>query len=126
VGEIKVNKYVVANVSEVPIGSHKIVKIGNTEIGLFNIENEFYALKSVCPHQQASLCKGVVTGTNLHSHVNQYIYGREGEILRCPWHNWEFDIKTGRALCDDTIKVANYKVTQDGDNIVLHMKMHQK
>ncbi|MCM3403189.1 Rieske (2Fe-2S) protein [Cytobacillus oceanisediminis] len=116
------NKHVVATVSELPIGSHKVVKVGSIEIGIFNVENEFYALKSVCPHQQASLCKGVVDGTNLHSDAHQYIFGRDGEILRCPWHNWEFDIKTGCALFDNSLKVASYKVTQDGDNLVLHMK----
>jgi nitrite reductase/ring-hydroxylating ferredoxin subunit len=27
-------------------------------------------------------------------------YTRLGEILRCPWHGWEFDIRTGQSYCD--------------------------
>jgi nitrite reductase (NADH) small subunit len=114
-------QYIVAHVADLPLGSSKIVKAGNTEVGLFNVDNEIYALKNICPHQFASLCKGVVTGTNLPSKVSEYQYGLEGEILRCPWHNWEFDIKTGTALCDESIKVATYKVTREGQNLVLHM-----
>jgi nitrite reductase (NADH) small subunit len=111
----------VASVSEIPAGQHKLVNIGNIEIGIYNIRDEFFALKSVCPHQRASLCKGVVTGTNLPSQVGKYIYGREGEIVRCPWHNWEFDIKTGKALCDQQLRVATYKVSREGDELFVQM-----
>jgi nitrite reductase/ring-hydroxylating ferredoxin subunit len=36
---------------------------------------------------------------------------RDGEILRCPWHHWEFDIVTGRTLFPSRQRVATYKVT---------------
>lgn len=113
-------KHIVARVSELPEGSRKIVKIKNREIGVFNVDNNFYALKNVCPHQHANICEGPLSGTFLPSEVNKYSYGREGEILRCPWHNWEFDIKTGEALFDKSVKVVTYKVKVEGGNIVLY------
>ena len=32
--------------------------------------------------------------------VDRQRWGREGEILACPWHGWEFDLLTGAALAD--------------------------
>jgi len=115
------NKYIVAHKSEIPIGSRKIVRVNNREIGIFNVNGQYYALKNACPHQEASLCKGEVTGTFLLSNVNEYEYGREGEIVKCPWHKWEFDIKTGQALFDSCLKVATYEITEEADNIVVFM-----
>ena len=39
-------------------------------------------------------------GTTLPSAPGQWVWGREGEILACPWHGWEFDIRTGQSYCD--------------------------
>ncbi len=49
-----------------------------------------------------------------------YRYSREGEILRCPWHGWEFDIRTGQSYCEpDRIAVKNYLVElQPGRSVV--------
>ena len=44
-----------------------------------------------------------------------YDYSRAGEILRCPWHGWEFDIRTGQSWCDPThVRVRRYDVTIAG------------
>ena len=38
-----------------------------------------------------------------------YCYSRQGEIIRCPWHGWEFDIRTGKSWCDPTrMRVRQY------------------
>ena len=42
-------------------------------------------------------------------------YTREGEILKCPWHQWEFDIKTGQALYDPKLRVRAYRVEVEGE-----------
>ena len=46
---------------------------------------------------------------------------RESEILKCPWHQWEFDIKTGQALYDEKLRVKTYRVAQEGDEVVLYL-----
>jgi nitrite reductase/ring-hydroxylating ferredoxin subunit len=44
---------------------------------------------------------------------------REGEIIRCPWHLWEFEIATGRCLVDPHVRVKTYPVAiEDGQVIV--------
>ena len=73
----------------------------------------------------------------LPSKPGEYRWGREGEILRCPWHGWEFDITSGRSIFnphrvrvrtyevtvepDDDPVVETYPVTVEGGLIVLHV-----
>lgn len=96
---------------EVPPGGRKFVQIGKKSIGVFNIGGEFYALLNLCPHQFAPLCEGRLTGYSPPSAVGEYRYEREGEIIRCPWHGWEFDVKTGRSIFNPReVRTATYSV----------------
>lgn len=107
--------YYVADVDSIPEGQRLIVNVKGISIGIFNVNGEFYALHNRCPHEAAQLCKGRICGTTLASDVYEYKYGREGEILRCPMHNWEFDVKTGISLVDEKIRTKKYEVeVKDG------------
>ena len=64
------------------------------------LKGEFYALSETCPHKGGSLAKGIITGLVESDGPGDYQHKRAGEIVRCPWHQWEFDIKTGRSYCD--------------------------
>jgi nitrite reductase (NADH) small subunit len=92
------HKFIVALVSEIPPGGRKILEVAGRSIGVFNVNGTFYALKNVCPHQFAPLCEGKIMGTTLPSAPGEYIYGRQGEIIRCPWHGWEFDLTNGKSI----------------------------
>ena len=89
-----------AQVSELPPGAHKIVEIDGRSIGLFNVKGNYRAVLNVCPHELAPVCRGDLRGTTLPSLPGEYKWGREGEILACPWHQWEFDLLTGKCLVD--------------------------
>ncbi len=42
----------------------------------------------------------------------EYDYVRKGEILRCPWHQWEFDVKTGQSWFDPVkTRVRRYETS---------------
>src|SRR3954469_22148596 len=90
----------VAKIDEIPSGARKLVEVGGRQIGIFHLSDTFVAVLNVCPHELAPVCLGRVTGTTLPSPPGVYIWGREGEILACPWHGWEFDLVTGQALAD--------------------------
>jgi 3-phenylpropionate/trans-cinnamate dioxygenase ferredoxin subunit len=114
-------RVVVAKAAEFPAGSRKILKVGGREIGVFHTRAGVFALRSSCPHQGAPLCLGTVTGTTLPSKPGEYIWGMEGQVLRCPWHGWEFDMQTGVGLYDPYRheRVATYAVrVEDGDIVV--------
>ncbi len=116
-----VQRHVVARAEEIPPGGRKIVRVvGRGEIGIFNVDGAFYALKNTCAHQGSRVCLGKIVGTALPSDVYEYRYGREGEILRCPWHEWEYDIKTGESVFDPKVRVTTYPVeVVDGDVTLL-------
>jgi len=116
-----VAKHVVATVEEIPPGGRKIVKVQGREVGVFNLEGRFYALKNVCRHQGARVCLGKVAGTTLPSRVYEFKYGLEGRILRCPWHGWEYDITTGRSMFDPDVKVVSYPVSVEDGKVCLEM-----
>jgi len=103
-------KHIVACVDEIPPGGRKIVRVEGREVGIFNLDGEFYALKNSCPHQAARVCLGRVVGTTLPSEVYEFNYGDEGRILRCPWHSWEYDIRTGESVFDKKVRVVSYAV----------------
>ena len=86
-------RHVVGTVAEIPPGGRKLVEIEGRSIGVFNLKGEFYALRNRCAHQGGPLCKGRLTGFLQSRGPGDYTYTRQGEILRCPWHGWEFDVK---------------------------------
>jgi nitrite reductase/ring-hydroxylating ferredoxin subunit len=114
-------EHVIGTVADFPIGSSKVVKVRNVEIGVFNVNGTLYALPNVCPHQFGPLCTGGVNGTMLNGPETdwQYEWGREGEILTCPWHGLEFDITTGTALANPRLKVRQYTISVVNDEVVV-------
>ena len=93
-------RHVVARVEDIPVGSRKIVTVRGREIGIFNVGGDFYGLINRCPHQGAELCKGEIVSRLVAPMPGDYRLTRPGEMIRCPWHCWEFDIRTGQSLCD--------------------------
>ncbi|MCL4545292.1 MAG: Rieske (2Fe-2S) protein [Chloroflexi bacterium] len=82
----------------------------------FNVRGSFFALLNRCPHQGAPLYLGKVTGTSLPSAPGEYRWGRDGEIVRCPWHGWEFDLTTGRSIFNPhRVRVRAYQVSIEYD-----------
>jgi 3-phenylpropionate/trans-cinnamate dioxygenase ferredoxin subunit len=105
-------RHVVGRVSELPPGGRKIVEASGRSIGIFNVNGNFHALRNSCPHQAAPLCLGAIKGMTMPSKPGEYIWDREGEILRCPWHGWEFDITNGRSIFNPhKTRVKAYEVT---------------
>jgi nitrite reductase (NADH) small subunit len=79
-------------------GKALLVEINKITIGIFLENGNVYAVRNQCPHKLAPICKGVVDGTMLPSDPCDFKFGMEGEVLKCPWHGWEFDLKTGESL----------------------------
>ena len=105
-------RHVVASVGEIAPGTCKAVTVEGRPIGIFNVNGEHFALIDRCPHEGAPLSWGQITGRFESDRPGDYRLTRAGEMLRCPWHGWEFDIKTGQSWCHkDSVKVRTYNVT---------------
>jgi nitrite reductase/ring-hydroxylating ferredoxin subunit len=114
-GECKV-RYRVGSIEDWGGGPCRVVLVQGREIGVVHVDDEFFAVRNKCPHRGAPLCEGTVGGTFLTSRPNEYVFGMENRVLRCPWHGWEFDLRTGRSLFQpDEVRVKTYRVTvEDG------------
>lgn len=98
--------------SELEPGDRKLVEVGGISIGVFNVDGEFHALNNVCPHQLADLCAGPITGTTTSDEVGEYDeWVRDGEIIRCPWHGWEFEIESGESLFNPHVRTRSFEAT---------------
>jgi 3-phenylpropionate/trans-cinnamate dioxygenase ferredoxin subunit len=109
----------VGTVAEIPPGKLKVVSVGGREFGIAAVNGEYRAVRNLCPHQGAPVCRGTIEGTYLASAPGEFVWGREGEILRCPWHGWEFDLQTGAALFDAQIHVQVLRVEIEQDTLFL-------
>ena len=96
---------VLGHKNELPEGRVKTVTANHKGICLTHYNGKFSALDNRCPHQGGPLGEGSI----------------ENGLLRCPWHGWEFDIRTGIYLLDDKVRARKYQVTVDGDELVIHI-----
>ncbi|HXF28510.1 MAG TPA: Rieske 2Fe-2S domain-containing protein [Chlamydiales bacterium] len=91
--------------NELPVEGkgRSIVFKGGVEIALFCVQGAYYAIDNICPHEGGPLGEGEL----------------DGEIVSCPWHGWQFDVKNGKCqhLWDEN--VASYPVeVVDGEVFV--------
>ena len=109
-GEKGRRRFLVCDAASLPPGGRVVRTVGGLSIGVFNVGGQFFALHNRCPHRGGAVCLGPVTGTTLATGDFGYVYGREGEIVRCAGHGWEFDIRTGRSLVDEKLRAKTFAV----------------
>ena len=112
-------RHVVARASESPPGARKLVRLNGRGVVVFNVKGEFFALSDRCPHKGASLSGSKMTGLVESGGPGDYTYTRVGEIVRCPWHGWEFDLQTGLCLDEPSLRTAIYQVRVEGDRVLI-------
>ena len=93
----------VASVGEIPMGSGQVVEIDGQQIALFNSNGEFHAINDLCPHRGASLAEGFLDG---------------GKVF-CPWHCFDFSLKTGECTMVPSLRVKTYEVRVQGEDILI-------
>lgn len=104
------SRHIVAAVEDIPPGQRRIVTVAGREVGIFNVGGRFYAVRNRCPHQAGPLCTGQQLSFLTSSAPGEYKLERDGEMLRCPWHQWEFDLRTGQSWFDPArVRVRAYE-----------------
>jgi nitrite reductase (NADH) small subunit len=81
-------------------GERKVVVCGDAEIGVFRIGGEFYAWHNRCAHRDGPVCQGrimkrVLEPVATDRTVRSLAYDEFESHIVCPWHGYEFSIKTG-------------------------------
>lgn len=88
-----------------PPGEGRELVAGDQLIALYNINGVFYALDGVCPHAGGPLGKGKLTGC----------------IVTCPWHGWQFDVKTGTHQLNKIYAHATFPIRIVGDEVQVEL-----
>lgn len=106
---------------EVVSGRLTAAKLGEAPIVLTRLnDGSIRAASARCPHHGADLRFGCLIG-HAHSDEREHIdIDRPGEVLRCPWHGFEFDMATGDPLVappqGGRLRLRLFKVEEvDGD-----------
>ena len=82
-------------------GAAMAVEVKGKTIALFNVGGKVYAMDNTCLHQGGPLAEGTLAG----------------EIVTCPWHQWEYNVRTGGSVGDESQKLATYPVEIEGTDI---------
>ena len=104
-------RHIVARTTEISEGRNKVVEIDGRDIVVFHVNGEFFALLNRCPHEGAPLHKAACVARLTSPEPGVYQRSRVGELLRCAWHGWEFDMRNGQSWFDPArVKVRSYPV----------------
>lgn len=118
------SEHIICEKNELADGDRIVLQLEGREIAVFRVQNEFYAVTNWCIHQGGPVCDGMLTGLkkanfDKKSSETTVRWEREGEILRCPWHAWEFDITTGNCIVDDGKLITHpVRITEDDEVVV--------
>jgi nitrite reductase (NADH) small subunit len=98
-------------------------RVGHRDLGILLSGGRAVAIRNVCPHAGAPLCRGVlaplIVGDAREKALSVVHADEERLVLQCPWHGWEFDVDTGRALADERMRVKTYPLlVRDGRVLV--------
>ena len=107
---------------EIADGHTRLVKSGQLEIGVIFHKGEYYAYRNVCPHQGGPACEGLtiakVEERLMPDKTSRGLYFSDTEMhFVCPWHGYEYDMKTGERVSDRRLKLRSYKVVEKGDEV---------
>ena len=107
----------VGQVDEFGDRDRKIIAQGDLEIGIFHVGGEFYAYENNCAHQGGPACQGkiinrveeIIHETEKTAHGLKF---SETDVhIVCPWHGFEYNVKTGRHPGSKNVRLKPYKVT---------------
>jgi len=112
----------VGKISEFKDGDRRIVFIGDREIGVFRDKGTFYAYSNTCLHQGGPACEGMIIAKVeerlREDKTSAGMYFSDTELhFVCPWHGYEYDLRTGEFVGDRKQKLRKYDVVQKGDEV---------
>jgi nitrite reductase/ring-hydroxylating ferredoxin subunit len=99
-------------------GTHTVVEARGQEIAVIRWGVDLYAVRTRCPHQAAPLCGAVLPSLDSAGPGTMAV-DRSAPVVQCSWHRWEFDLGTGRARCDPSVRVKTFAVHSQNGRVIL-------
>jgi len=100
--------YAVAKTKDIRPGEVKRVELQGKEIGIYEVDGEYYAISDICSHEYARLSEG-------EFYPDEY-------LVECPLHGSQFDIRTGRPRSLPAVRpVPVYQIRVNGDDLEIYL-----
>ena len=93
----------VCSKNEIEVGKGRVVEVNGKTIAVMNNGGEFLAIENTCAHMQGPLGEGECS---------------EGKVT-CPWHMWEYDLKSGKCEMNPEVKLNTFEVKVDGEDVLI-------
>ena len=97
----------IAAADECPPGAALESVAGDRIVALYNVEGTLYALDGICAHQGGPLGKGQLCGTT----------------VTCPWHGWQYDVRTGRHELNESVRQQSFPVKVEAGAILVDVEV---
>ncbi len=94
-----------AESGEIPQGGSKVLVVNRRELAVFRIEDNYYCIDNSCPHQAGPLNEGPLNG----------------EVIMCPWHAWQVNVRTGEVLYFPNMCVNTFPCSVESDGIYIEV-----
>jgi len=95
----------IAGTADIKQGSGIVAEVNGKSLAVFNVGGTFHVIDNDCTHRGGPLGEGEL----------------DGEVVMCPWHNWTFNVATGRGVSNPAACVKSYPVTVDGADIKVEL-----
>ena len=90
--------------------TYEEVEVNGENNYVFNVEEKYYTIGSICTHEGGPLADGTL----------------EGYEIECPWHGSKFDVRTGEVTNPPASEPERtYEVKVDGNNILTKMRSNK-
>ncbi len=90
-----------ARKDEVPPGTIREFQLDGKTVALANVDGKFFVVNNVCLHRGGPIGEGEL----------------EGKIVTCPWHGWQYDVTTGKAVMNPAVGLETYVIELRGDDL---------
>lgn len=94
-----------ASVDEIEPGAGKEITAAGRIIALFNVDGELHAIDGICAHAGGPVGKGSL----------------DGSIVTCPWHGWQYDVRSGQHCLTPTICQQSFPVTIENGEVWIEL-----
>lgn len=109
----------VCDIDNLPPGERVFLNVDGTAVGVLNVDGEYYAIQNECAHQGGPICQGKdrpeLVGEFAEPGERIQEYHGDRMVIACPWHGWEYDLRTGSHLGVSDIAIKAYNVVVEDD-----------
>lgn len=114
----------IGSASEFSDPGRKVIALDRFEVAVFKLDGEFFAYLNHCPHMGGPVCQG-----KMIAKVEEVIaedrtskgmaFSKTRMHVVCPWHGYEFDIRTGVHPGNARARLRKLPVALSGDDVIV-------